>query len=158
MFSDLVGDCLEIFMNNFSVFGSSFDLCLANLTKVLHICVENKLVLSWEKSHFMVEEGIVLGHHISKNGLEVDKAKVEVIKKLNLPTTIKQIRGFLGHAGFSRRFIKHFAKISKPLTHLLSKNIDFILDEKAKNSFCRLRKLLLMRQSCRPPIGPFLSS
>ena len=143
MFSNLVGDCLEIFMDDFSVFGSSFDLCLANLTKVLHICVENKLVLSWEKSHFMVEEGIVLGHHISKNGLEVDKAKVEVIKKLNLPTTIKQLRGFLGHAGFYRRFIKDFAKISKPLTHLLSKNIDFILDEKAKDSFLQIKEALI---------------
>ena len=143
MFSDLVGDCLEIFMDDFSVFGSSFDLCLANLTKVLDICVKNKLVLSWEKSHFMVDEGIVLGHHISKNGLEVDKAKVEVIKKLNLPTTIKQLRGFLGHAGFYRRFIKDFAKISKPLTHFLYKNIDFILDEKAKNSFLQIKEALI---------------
>ena len=143
MFSNLVGDCLEIFMDDFSVFGSSFDLCLANLTKVLHICVKNKLVLSWEKSHFMVEEGIVLGHHISKNGLEVDKAKVEVIKKLNLPTTIKQLRGFLGHADFYRGFIKDFAKFSKPLTHLLSKNIDFMLDEKAKDSFLQIKEALI---------------
>ena len=143
MFSNLVGDCLEVFMDDFSVFGSSFELCLSNLIKVLQICVENKLVLSWEKSHFMVEEGIVLGHHISKSGLEVDKAKVEVIKNLPLPTTIKQLRGFLGHAGFYRRFIKDFATISKPLTHLLSKDIDFILDNNAKDSFLQIKEALI---------------
>ena len=112
-------------MDDFSIFGSSFSLCLTNLSRVLQICVENKLMLSWEKSHFMVEEGIVLGHHISKSGLEVDKAKVEVIKSLPLPTILKQHRGFLGHASFYRRFIKDFATISKPLNHLLSKDYDF---------------------------------
>ena len=143
MFSALVGDCLEIFMDDFSVFGSSFNLCLTNLARVLQICVENKLVLSWEKSHFMVEEGIVLGHHISESGLEVDKAKVKVIKNLPLPTTLKRLRGFLGHAGFYRRFIKDFATISKPLTHLLSKDVDFVLDENAKNLFLTIKEALI---------------
>ena len=143
MFSALVRDCLEIFMDDFSVFGSSFNLCLTNLARVMQICVENKLVLSWEKSHFMVEEGIVLGHHISKSGLEVDKAKVEVIKNLPLPTTLKQLRGFLGRAGFYRRFIKDFTTISKPLTHLLSKDVDFVLDENAKNSFLKIKEALI---------------
>ena len=100
MFLALVGDFLEIFMGNFLVFGSSFNLCLANLARVLQIFVENKLLLSWGKSHLMVEEGIVLGHHISKSGLKVDKEKVEEIKNLPLPTAIKQLRGFLGHSGF----------------------------------------------------------
>ena len=89
IFLALVGDCLEIFIDDFSMFGSTFNLCLSNLAKVLQICMKNKLVLNWEKSHFMGEVGIVLGHHISKRGLEVDNAKVKVIKKLLLPTTIK---------------------------------------------------------------------
>ncbi|GJR00566.1 reverse transcriptase domain-containing protein [Tanacetum coccineum] len=77
----------------------------------------------------MVKEGIVLGHKISKKGIEVDKAKIDVISKLPHPTTVKGIRSFLGHAGFYRRFIKDFSKISRPMTHLLEKNTPFIFSE-----------------------------
>ncbi|GKB59158.1 reverse transcriptase domain-containing protein [Tanacetum coccineum] len=75
-----------------------------------------------KKSHFMVKEGIVLGHKISKNGIEVDKAKVDVIAKLPHPTTVKGIRSFLGHAGFYHRFIQDFSKIARPMTRLLEKD------------------------------------
>ena len=72
IFSDLVGECLEVFMDDFSVFGDSFDHCLKNLERTLQKCIEVNLVLSWEKSHFMVQEGIILGHIISKKGIVVD--------------------------------------------------------------------------------------
>ncbi|KAL4282544.1 hypothetical protein GQ457_16G019500 [Hibiscus cannabinus] len=98
IFSDLNEDCLEIFMDDFSTFGDNFDNCLSNLEKVLKRCKETNLVLNWEKCHFMVDEGIVLGHKISSKGMEVDKAKIEVISKLPPPTTFKGIRSFLGHA------------------------------------------------------------
>ena len=71
----------------------------------------------------MVTEGIVLGHRISGGGIEVDPAKIEAIEKLPYPRDIKGIRSFLGHAGFYRRFIKDFSKISRPLTNLLQKEI-----------------------------------
>ena len=87
------------------------------------------MVLSWEKSHFMVHEGIVLGHIVSKRGIEVDKAKVGLISKLPHPSSVKQIRSFLGHAGFYRRFIKDFSKISKPLCDLLAKDAPFEFNE-----------------------------
>nr|GEW70977.1 hypothetical protein [Tanacetum cinerariifolium] len=77
-------------------------------------------------SHFMVKEGNVLGHKISKKGIEVDKAKIKVISKLPHPTTVKGIHSFLEHAGFYRRFLKDFSKISRPMTHLLEKNSPFI--------------------------------
>nr|GFB44539.1 reverse transcriptase domain-containing protein [Tanacetum cinerariifolium] len=95
---------------------------LTNLENMLKRCEDTKLALNWEKSHFMVKEGIVLGHKISKKGIEVDKANIEVISKLPHPTTVKGIRSFLGHAGFYCRFIKDFSKISRPMTHLLEKN------------------------------------
>ena len=69
----------------------------------------------------MVKEGIILGHVISERGIEVDRAKIETIEKLPPPTDIKSLRTFLGHAGFYRRFIKDFSKITKPLTQLLQK-------------------------------------
>ncbi|GJS85482.1 reverse transcriptase domain-containing protein [Tanacetum coccineum] len=98
--------------------------------------------LNWEKSHFMVKEGIVLGHKISRKGIEVDKAKVDVISKLPHPTTVKGIRSFLGHAGFYRRFIKDFSKISRPMTHLLEKNTPFIFSEDCILAFQTLKKKL----------------
>ena len=80
IFSDMIEDIMEIFMNNFSVFRNSFESCLTNLKRVLTWCIEVNLVLNWEKYHFMVNSRIVLGHKISKAGIEVDQTKPTVIK------------------------------------------------------------------------------
>ena len=79
IFSNFLGDSLEVFMDDLFVFGDDFHSCLARLAKILEFCIMKRLVLSWEKSHFMVREGVVLGHLVSGKGLEVDKAKIEVI-------------------------------------------------------------------------------
>ena len=113
-------------MDDFSIYGSSFDDCLSNLDRVLQGCEETNLVLNWEKCHFMVNEGIVLGHKISERGIEVDKAKVDTIEKMSSPKGIKGIQSFLGHAGFYRRFIKDFSEISRHLKNLLQKDIPFV--------------------------------
>src|SRR6187401_2320187 len=106
-------------MDDFFVYGTSFDYCLSSLDRVLQRCEYTNLVLNWEKFHFMVNEGIVLGHKISERGSEVDKAKVDAIEKMPCPKDIKGIRSILGHAGFYRRFIKDFSKISRPVNNLL---------------------------------------
>jgi len=142
IFSDLVENCIEVFMDDFSVFGSSFQSCLENLNTVLRKCVETNLVLNWEKCHFMVTEGIVLGHKISERGMEVDKAKMEIIEKLPPPTNVKGIRSFLGHAGFYRRFIREFSKIVKPLCNLLNKDTPFNFDKDCLATFDRLKEKL----------------
>ena len=90
----------------------------------------------------MVKEGIVLGHKISKNGIEVDRSKVDVIGKLPHPTTVKGIRSFLGHAGFYRRFIQDFSKIARPMTHLLEKDAPFIFSPECIKAFDTLKKKL----------------
>jgi hypothetical protein len=108
IFSDMIEEIMEVFMDDFSIYGKTFDDCLENLDKVLQRYEEKHLVLNWEKCHFMVREGIVLGHLISECGIEVDRAKIEVIEQLPPPINIKGIRSFLGHAGFYRRFIKRF--------------------------------------------------
>jgi hypothetical protein len=93
-------------------------------TILIKFCIDVRkltFVLNWEKCHFMVNEGIVLGHKISERGIEVDRAKVEAIKKMPYPRDVKGIRSILGHDSFYRRFIKDFSKISKPLTNILKK-------------------------------------
>ncbi|GKC65173.1 hypothetical protein Tco_1097771, partial [Tanacetum coccineum] len=110
--SDMLETSMEVFMDDFSVFVDLFDSCLNNLEQMLIRCKQPHLVLNWEKYHFMVTEGIVLGHKVSSRVLEVDTAKIDVIAKLPPPTNIKAIRSFLGYAGFYRRFIKYFSKIS----------------------------------------------
>ena len=126
-------------MDNFSVFGTSFDHCLHNLARVLQRCEEKNLVLNWEKCHFMVREGIVLGHRVSSKGIEVDPAKISTIDKLPPPTNVKGIQSFLGHAGVYRRFIKDFSKIIKPLCNLLEKYAPFISDESCHGAFQLLK-------------------
>ncbi|GJS99813.1 reverse transcriptase domain-containing protein [Tanacetum coccineum] len=91
IFHDMIEKTMEVFMDDFSVFGDSFSSCLSHLDKMLQRCEDTNLVLNWEKCHFMVKEGIVLGHKISKSGIEVDKAKVDVIAKLPHPTTVKGV-------------------------------------------------------------------
>ncbi|KAL5558584.1 hypothetical protein UlMin_034795 [Ulmus minor] len=120
IFSDMVEKYIEVFMDDFSVFGSSFDNCLANLALVLQRCVDTNLVLNWEKCHFMVREGIVLGHRISV-----------------------KVRSFLGHAGFYRRFIKDFSKITKPLCELLVKDAVFDFSKECLHAFETLKEKLI---------------
>ncbi|GJS97713.1 reverse transcriptase domain-containing protein [Tanacetum coccineum] len=142
IFHDMIEETMEVFMDDFSVFGDSFSSCLSHLDKMLKRCEDTNLVLNWEKCHFMVKEGIVLGHKISKSGIEVDKAKVDVIAKLPHLTFVKGIRSFLGHAGFYRRFIQDFSKIARPMTHLLEKDTPFIFSKECIESFNILKKKL----------------
>ena len=129
VFSDLVERIMEVYMNDITVYGGSFEECLRNLEIVLHRCIEKNLVLNWEKCHFMVNQGIVLGHIISEKGIEVDKEKIDMISKLPSPTNVKTVRQFLEHAGFFRRFIMDFSKIAKPLYKLLEKDAKFFWDQ-----------------------------
>ena len=96
IFSDMVERIIEVFMDDITIYGGTFEECLVNLEAVLNRCIEKDLVLNWEKCHFMVCQGIVLGHIISEKGIEVDKAKMELIVKLPAPTTVKGVRQFLG--------------------------------------------------------------
>ncbi|GKA86256.1 reverse transcriptase domain-containing protein [Tanacetum coccineum] len=142
IFHDMIEKTMEVFMDDFSVFRDSFDSCLSNLEKMLKRCEDTNLVLNWEKCHFMCREGIVLGHKISKSGIEVDRAKVDVIAKLPHPTTVKGVRSFLGHAGFYRRFIQDFSKIARPMTHLLEKETPFVFSKDCIDAFQTLKKKL----------------
>ena len=104
----------------------------------------------------MVEDCVVLGHVVSKRGIEVDKAKVEIIEKLLPPTCVKDLQSFLGHVGFHRRFIKDFSKLSKPLSNLLGKDVPFVFDKPCLDAFNELKKRLVSAPIVAPPIGAYL--
>ncbi|GJS41318.1 hypothetical protein Tco_0566361 [Tanacetum coccineum] len=142
IFHDMIEKTMEVFMDDISVFGNSFGTCLSHLDKMLKRCEDTNLCLNWEKSHFMVKEGIVLSHKISKNGIEVDKDKVDVIAKLPHPTTVKGIRSFLSHTEFYRRFIQDFSKIARPMTRLLEKDTLFFFSKEYIEAFQTLKKKL----------------
>ena len=143
IFSDMVEDTIEVFMDDFSVVGDSFERCLTNLSEVLKRCEDCNLVLNWEKCHFMVKEGNVLGHRISEKGIEVDQAKVEAIERLPPLICVKGVRSFLGHAGFYRRFINDFSKIAHPFCKLLEKDCKFFFNESCLKAFGELKEKLV---------------
>ncbi|GKB31910.1 reverse transcriptase domain-containing protein [Tanacetum coccineum] len=111
IFHDMIEKTMEVFMDDFSVFGDSFSTCLSHLEKMLKRCEDTNLVLNWEKSHFMVKEGIVLGHKISKSGIEVDRAKVDIIAKLPHPTTVKGVRNKKGAENLAA---DHLSRLENP--------------------------------------------
>ena len=143
IFSDMVERTIEVFMDDFSVLGKSFDNYLENPRQALIRCEETNLVLNWEKCHFMVKEGIVLGHRISERGIEVDRAKVKTIEKILLPSSVKGIRSILGHTGFYKRFLKDFSKIVKPLSNLLVQGAPFEFDDQCLQAFLFLKQKLV---------------
>ncbi|GKB70886.1 reverse transcriptase domain-containing protein [Tanacetum coccineum] len=113
IFHDMIEELVKVFMDDFSVFRNSFDTCLNNLDKMLQRCKDAHLVLNWEKCHFMVKEGIVLGQKVSNAGLEVDKAKN-----------------------------RYFSKIARPLTKLLEKDTPFKFDDECQKAFESLNEEL----------------
>jgi hypothetical protein len=126
VFSEFIEEIVEVSMDDFFVYGKMFMDCLANLEKVLTRCAEVDLVLNWEKCHFMVKQGIVLGHVISERGIEVDKAKVETVEQLPPRTDVK------------------------PLTHLLQKDVAFDFDEKFLAVFWTLKSALVSALIIQP--------
>ncbi|RDX87014.1 Retrovirus-related Pol polyprotein from transposon 17.6, partial [Mucuna pruriens] len=122
IFLELLQDYMEVFMDDFTVYADSFDACLGNLSKVLTRSIDTNLVLNFEKCHFIETEGIMLGHLVSNRGIEVDKSKIDIITSLPNPIFVREVRSFLGHARFYRRFIKNFSKIALSLSKLLQKD------------------------------------
>ncbi|RDX87556.1 Retrovirus-related Pol polyprotein from transposon opus, partial [Mucuna pruriens] len=130
--------CMEVFIDDFTVYNLSFDACWESLSRVLDRCIETNLVLNFEKCHFMVTKGIVLGHLVSNSGVEVNKAKINIISSLSHPTFVRKVHSFLGHVGFCRRFIQNFSTIALPLSKLLQQDVDFIFDKPCIEAFQEL--------------------
>nr|GEV62674.1 putative nucleotidyltransferase, ribonuclease H [Tanacetum cinerariifolium] len=142
--NDLKDDEKECLIKVLKSHKNAIALTLSDIKdKMLQRCKDTNLVLNWEKCHFMVKEGIVLGHKILKSRIKVDKAKVDVIAKLPPPTFAKGVRSFIGHTRFYRQFIQDFSKIAWPMTHLLEKETPFILSTECREAFKTLKNKLI---------------
>ncbi|KAK8492616.1 hypothetical protein V6N11_030838 [Hibiscus sabdariffa] len=151
IFSDFIEKGIEVFMDDFTVYGNTFNECLFNLSKVLKRCLDYNLVLNYEKCYFMVDKGLILGHIVSSNGITVDPAKTDVIRTLPYPTTVKEVRSFLGHAGFYCRFIRDFSKTAQSLCSLLQKDQNFDFDSNCKHAWDALKEKLISAPVVQPP-------
>lgn len=144
IFYDMNEKFLEIFMNEFTLYGSTYEAHLHNLSLVLQRCEETNLVLNWKKCHFIVKEGNVLDHKVSSKGIVIDQAKMDVIERLPIPTSLKEVQSFLSHVDYYSRFIKNFSKISKPLSNLLKKDVKFDLYDKCLHAFQVLKEKFII--------------
>jgi hypothetical protein len=151
IFVDLIHDYVELYMDEFTVYGNTYHEALDNLNKVLIRCQEINLSLSHEKCKMLLTEGVVLGHHVSSEGIIVDPAKIKVIVKLLCLKTQKEVRIFLGHARYYRRFIENFTKIVAPMFGLLTKDVDFLWTDQCQTTFEVLKAKLSLAPILRGP-------
>ncbi|KAK1620163.1 hypothetical protein QYE76_025680 [Lolium multiflorum] len=141
---------VEVFMDDFSVYGNSFDNCCETLIKFCRDVKKLTLFLIGRNATLWLMKELYWDIKFER-GIEVDRAKVEAIEKMPYPRDVKGIRSVLGHAGFYRRFIKDFSKISKPLTNLLQKDVPFVFDDDCKEAFETLKKALTTAPVVEPP-------
>jgi len=144
IFSIMLNDSMEIFIDDFTPYGVNFEDALQNLEKILKRCVQAHLSFSTKKCHMMMNKGILLGHFISSQGIQVDPSKVRVVQALPIPRTQTDVIRFLGHAGYYRRFIKKFSKITSTLFVLLMKNVELKWIDLCQKSFDELKHQLFI--------------
>jgi len=151
IFSDLVDDSVEIYMDDFIPYGDSFIEGLAHLEKVLERCKWTHVSLSTVKCHMMMEEGIILVHLLSAAGIRMDPTNIKVIMHFPIPKTPTQVRSFIGCAGYYKRFIENFAKIAHPFFQLLTKDTNFVWIDDYDAAFVKIKELLCRASILRGP-------
>lgn len=149
--SDLIGKCCLVYLDDIIIFGSSLQQHLDNLNKVLKRLIEANLKVQLDKCEFLQKQCEFLGHIVTENGIKPNPNKIEKILSWPLPKTAKQIKGFLGLLGYYRKFIKDFAKLTKPLTRCLKKDAKIIHNEEFKNCFNDCKQLLTSDPILRYP-------
>eukprot|EP00253_Pinus_taeda_P005869 PITA_05869 len=154
IFSDLINEGLEVFMDDFTPYEDEFHPALETLEKVLQRCIATRLCLSHERCYMMMTEGLILGHYISTAGIQVDLAKIQILLLIPTPTTQTEVRRFLGFSSYYRRFIEYCSRIAAPL-YALTGNIDFLWTEKCERAFSDLKKLVSTAPVLRGPNWDF---
>jgi len=150
IFQDFLQDFMEVFIDDFCVYGTSADHP-KHLEKTFARCRQAGLALQAEKCFLAMTEGILLGHKISKKGIEVDYDKIAVVLTLEIPGNLRELRGFLGCVGYYRRFVEGYSRIAACLTHLLRKDAPYEWNEKRQEAFQTLKDRLMHAPMLSPP-------
>jgi hypothetical protein len=138
-------------MDEFTVYGNNYQESLDNIEKFLIRCQGMNLSFNHKKCKMLLTEGVVLGHHISSKGIKVNSTKIEVILRLPPPKTQKEVRIFLGHVGYYRRFIENFTKIVSPMFGFLIKHVDFLWTKQCQTAFETMKAKLSVAPVLRMP-------
>ena len=150
VFKGLQGVIMFSYIDDIVIWSNTLDEHIEKFGLIMERLKKARLVLQVDKCKFLERKVSYLGHTLSEKGLEVDSKKIEAVQKFPTPRTVKNVREFIGLCCYYNKFIQNFAKIIKPLTRLLQKNVEFIWDESAKSAFNELKDRL-----CNPPILAF---
>ncbi|KAL5573844.1 hypothetical protein UlMin_023441 [Ulmus minor] len=153
VFKEFLDKFVVIFIDDILIYSKTREDHEAHLELVLQRLKEHQLYAKFQKCEFWIEQVTFLGHVISKDGVSVDPSKVEAVSNWPRPTTVTEIRGFLGMAGYYRRFVEGFSRIAGPLTMLTRKNVRFIWTEDCEKSFQELKKRLTIAPVLAIPFG-----
>jgi hypothetical protein len=143
VFADLLRKGVLIFMDDILIYTSTLEQHKELLNKVFTILQDNKFYVKQSKCSFAQKKLQYLGHVISAEGVATDPSKIQAIKQWPVPNTVKQVRAFLGLAGYYRKFIANYGTISRPLTELLRKGTQFIWSSVTATAFQTLKKALV---------------
>ena len=143
VFHEYLDRFVIVFIDDILIFSKSMEEHEEHLTIVFQILREKKLYAKFKKCEFWLDQVVFLGHVISKAGTSVDPSKVEVVADWARPTNVSEVRSFLGHAGYYRRFVEGFSRIAAPMTQLTRKNAKFVWTEECEKSFQELKQTLV---------------
>jgi hypothetical protein len=152
IFVDMLGKSLVIYIDDILIYSKETEEHVATVREVLKRLRDHHLVLKKGKCFFHVTEFIFLGHRISTDGISMDPEKVQVIANFGRPTTVKELRSFLGMSNYYRKFLPRYSEVSKPLTDLTKKKNDFLWNESAEEAFKRVKSLIGSDLMLRHPI------
>jgi hypothetical protein len=141
--SPLLRRCVLVFFDDILIYSASFEEHLQHVRQVLELLVRDKWQVKWSKCSFAQSQLTYLGHVIFAAGVAIDPAKIEVVAQWVTPKNVKELRSFLGLAGYYRRFVRHFGLLAKPLTTLLKKGNLFIWTPSHEASFVALKEALI---------------
>ena len=153
VFKPFLDQFVVVFIDDILVYSKSKEQHEEHLRIVLQILREKKLFAKLKKCEFWLESVSFLGHVIFRDGVSVDPKKVEAVVEWNRPTSVTEIRSFLGLAGYYRRFVKGFSRISMPLTRLTQKGVKFEWSDDCEKSFQDLKSRLVCAPVLIVPFG-----
>lgn len=158
IFVDIVNDCVEVYMDDFTVCGNTYEEAKTNLEKLRKRYIDTNLSLSHEKCYILMTKGIILRHYISSQGIQVDPKEIQIIQNLPTPSSQKDVHIFLDHSMYYRRFIQNFSNLASPLFYLLAKYVTLLWTSECQEAFKTIKTKLVTTHVLRGPnwVLPFI--